>query len=256
MPGSSDTPEAVLPQEAVPSPEDALERLLDEPAEREPSEGEPSEREIVEGEIVEGDPVEGDPLEGDPLEGDPLDGAALEAMELDPELIAANLGIELPEDATQARSLLLLMLLQSRQEAGEYLETLQRVAAEFDNYRKRVERDQNEVVQRASRRLVGEMLTTLDSFDAALGYEPPSGEEQKVLDGMRGTYVQLMDTLAKEGLEPIEAVSKPFDPALHEAVSGPPEQGDGELVVGQDLRRGYTFRGMVIRASLVTVEHA
>ncbi len=164
---------------------------------------------------------------------------------------AAELGLELPEDPGEAQALLLRELMEARGEASEYLETLQRVAADFENYRRRIERDQSENVVRASQRIVEALLPVLDSFDAAVAYEAQTPGEEKILDGLRGTHTQLMDTLAREGLEPIAAAGAPFDPAVHEAVAG---GGDGELVVAEELRRGYRLRGRVIRPSLVTVE--
>ena len=146
-------------------------------------------------------------------------------------------------------------MLVARGEAGEYLETMQRVAAEFDNFRKRTERDRHDLVQRATQRLIVGMLPTLDNFDAALAYEPQTPAEDKILDGMKSTRSQLLDLLKAEGLEPIPAGGVSFDPALHEAVAGPTSDGEGELAVAAELRRGYTLGGMVIRAALVTVEH-
>ena len=69
------------------------------------------------------------------------------------------------------------------------------------------------------------------------------------------TRSQLLETLAREGFEPIPAGGEVFDPKVHEAVSGPGE-GSGDLVVGAELRRGYVMRGRVVRPSLVMVEHA
>ena len=172
----------------------------------------------------------------------------------EPESTAEHLGLTLPEDPDEALSLLLRELTGARQETGDLLANLQRIAAEFDNYRKRVERDQVENVIRASQRLVESLLPALDSFDAALATEATSENEAKMLDGMKGTHSQLMDALAREGVESIEAVGKPFDPAVHEAVSVVP--GDGEQIVQQELRKGYTMRGRVIRPTLVIVGHA
>ena len=100
------------------------------------------------------------------------------------------------------------------------------------------------------------MLPALDNFDAALAYEPQTPSEDKILDGMRSTRAQLLDLLQTEGLAPIPAENVPFDPAVHEAVSGPAAAGDGELIVAAELRRGYTLGGRVLRAALVTVELA
>lgn len=166
---------------------------------------------------------------------------------------AAQLGLELPEDPFEAKHLLMRELATSRAEAVEYLDNLQRVAADFDNYRRRIERDQAENVLRSSQRIVEALLPTLDAFDAALAYNSQTAAEEKILDGMRGTHTQFMDTLAREGLEPIDAAGRPFDPAFHEAVAG---GGAGDLVVAQDLRRGYMLQGRVVRPTLVMVEEA
>jgi molecular chaperone GrpE len=168
---------------------------------------------------------------------------------------AHDLGLELPDDAEEAQALLLRELSEARQEAGEQLEMLQRVAADFDNYRRRVERDQVENVERASQRVIESLLPTLDAFDAATAFEPQTPSEERVRDGMVSTHGQLLETLAREGFEPIPATGEAFDPKVHEAVSGPGD-GDGDLVVDAELRRGYVMRGRVIRPSLVTVKHA
>lgn len=193
-----------------------------------------------------------DDLLGD-LESVPTDSDA----EVDVEELAADLGLELPDDPDRAVALLLRSLSESRAEAGEYLAMMQRVAADFDNYRKRVERDHADSIARASQRVLERLLPALDSFDAALTYEPQSPSEEKILDGMRGTHTQLMDTLGEEGLAPIPALGEPFDPAVHEAVAGPQGDGDGDgdLVVSKELRKGYTVKGRVVRPSLVVVEH-
>ena len=132
---------------------------------------------------------------------------------------------------------------------------MQRVAAEFDNFRKRAARERDEIVDRASQRLIERLLPTLDSFVAALAYEPQTEGEARLLAGMADTHRLLMETLAADGFEPIEANDVPFDPAVHEAVTGPTGEGDGDLLV-TELRRGYLLRGRVIRASLVAVRHA
>lgn len=176
--------------------------------------------------------------------------------QVEPALTGHELGLELPEDAGESQAVLLRELAEARQEAGEHLDTLQRIAADFDNFRRRVQRDQAENVERASQRVIESLLPTLDSFDAALAYEPTAPGDERLLDGMRSTHAQLLDTLGRTGFEPISATGEPFDPKVHEAVSGPAEAGEGELVVDSELRRGYVMRGRVIRPSLVTVTHA
>ena len=163
--------------------------------------------------------------------------------------------IELPDDPAEAVPILLAALGTAQAEATGYLDTMQRVAAEFDNFRKRTAREREEIIDRASQRVIERLLPTLDSFDGALAYEPQTDGEEKILAGMRDTHRLLLEALAADGFEPIEASGVPFDPAVHEAVTGPSGDGEGELLV-QEMRRGYTLRGRVIRAALVAVEHA
>ena len=167
---------------------------------------------------------------------------------------ADMLGLALPDDPAEAQALLLRELAEARQETGDLLANLQRVAAEFDNYRKRVERDQLENVVRASQRVAESLLPALDSFDAALTTPASSDIEDKMLDGMRGTRSQLVEALSKEGVTPIDALGKAFDPGLHEAVSVTP--GEGDQIVEAELRKGYVMRGRVLRPTLVIVGHA
>lgn len=163
--------------------------------------------------------------------------------------------VELPEDPAEAVPVLISALVNGQAEAAGYLEAMQRIAAEFDNYRKRTARERDEIVDRASQRLIERLLPTLDSFTGALAYQPQTEAEKKLLSGMEDTHRLLMETLAVDGFEPIEATGVPFDPALHEAVTGPTGEGEGDLIV-TEMRRGYTLRGRVVRAALVAVEHA
>ncbi len=163
----------------------------------------------------------------------------------------ADLGVDLPEDREEAIGVLTAHLAEARSQAENHLDDLRRVAAEFDNFRKRSARDRDLLVASASERVVRAMLPVLDSFDAGLAIEPSTETEQKMLGGMRSTYDQLKDVLGKEGLEPIEAAGARFDPELHEAVTS---SGDGDLVVSQELRRGYLLGGRVLRAALVALE--
>lgn len=169
--------------------------------------------------------------------------------------LGADEGLTLPDDPEAANEVLLGMLAEERQAAQTIFGDLQRIAAEFDNYRKRVQRDQTNLVDRASERVVLELLAVLDSFQAAFTHEAQSPTEEKLLAGMRHTYDQLLAVLAKEGLEAIPAVGEPFDPVVHEAAQAPADAG-ADLVVSEELRRGYVLRGRVIRPSLVVVDHA
>jgi molecular chaperone GrpE len=193
-------------------------------------------------------------------ENDTTDIAADEAEALDSveiEIVnptAEALGLDLPDDAGEARTVMLNAIADARAEAGQNLEQLQRVAAEYENYRRRMERDRRDLASFATSRLVEQMLPALDSFEAALAYEPKSEQEAKLLAGMTGTYTMLVDTLSSHGFEQIEAAGAPFDPAEHEAISAPGD-GEGTLVVDNEVRRGYKVDGRVVRPALVTLSY-
>ncbi|MGH9053315.1 MAG: nucleotide exchange factor GrpE [Acidimicrobiia bacterium] len=166
---------------------------------------------------------------------------------------AEPIDVDLPDDPEEPIQLLLEELATAREQAASHLEDLQRVVAEFDNFRKRRLREESQHVERASQRVVAGLLPLLDSFDLALAHEATSPTEKKLLDGMERTYRLLMEVLGREGLSPILALGEPFDPELHEAAATAEEPGEGPLVVTEELRRGYHLGERVIRPSLVTV---
>ncbi len=165
---------------------------------------------------------------------------------------AQALGLDLPDDPTAALEVVLRALAESRAEADRYVDDLRRVAADFDNYRKRTLREQAALIERASERTLTALLPVLDSLDSAASIEPRSGTEEKMSAGIRGTLSQLLDILAKEGLEVIPTWDEPFDPRFHEAVLRTGD-GDDPLVVTKELRRGYRLAGRVLRPALVEV---
>lgn len=128
----------------------------------------------------------------------------------------------------------------------DYLDDLRRVQADFDNYRKRVLREQTHLASRASARLVEKMLPVLDNFEAAIAH----GEGG---NGVELVYKELRRVLGEEGLEEIPAEGQPFDPRLHEAFQAVEDAAVGEPTVRSVLRRGYQLNGQVLRASMVSV---
>ncbi len=147
----------------------------------------------------------------------------------------------------------LAKLSQLESERDEYLDTLRRVQAEFENYRKRVIKEQTALVDRATSGLVEQLLPVLDSFELALKNLDAAGSEEleSVRKGVELVYAELLGALEKAGLSRIEAEGKPFDPNVHEAVMQ--EDGDGEPVVTDVLRTGYTLKGRVLRPAMVKV---
>jgi molecular chaperone GrpE len=138
-------------------------------------------------------------------------------------------------------------------ERDEYLDTLRRVQAEFENYRKRVIKEQTALVDRATEGLVEQLLPVLDSFELALQNADAAASDdiENVRKGVELVYAELLGVLEKAGVSRIEAEGKPFDPNVHEAVMQ--EEGDGEPVVSDVLRTGYTLKGRVLRPAMVKV---
>jgi molecular chaperone GrpE len=163
-----------------------------------------------------------------------------------------TLGLELPAEPDAAIELLLAELQTSREEASSYLDDLRRVAADFDNYRKRATREGSMMLERATEKVVRSLMPVLDTFDAALTAEPKSESEQKLYSGMLNTREQLLHALKNEGLEVIPTIDTEFDPEIHEPVGAP--GGNGALIVTQELRRGYRLNRKVLRAALVVLE--
>ena len=139
-----------------------------------------------------------------------------------------------------------------RAQAAEYRDHLQRLQAEFENYRKRMTRSQERLVDAELQRFVQGLLEVLDEFDLAL----IAAERRPDFDAFRkGVYAKLAETLRAEGLERIEAEGKTFDPNEHEAMMQTGE-GEGDPHVAEIFRQGYKLRGSVIRPASVRVERA
>lgn len=138
--------------------------------------------------------------------------------------------------------------------AAQYLDDLQRLKAEFENFRKRMAREQAGIGERAAAALIERLLPVLDNFDLALLAADRTKDYEAMVRGVELVYSELRDQLAKEGLERIESLHKPFDPELHEAVMH--EAGDdwqGEHIVVDEMRPGYTLGGRVLRPAMVKV---
>jgi molecular chaperone GrpE len=143
-------------------------------------------------------------------------------------------------------------------ERDEYLDSLRRLQAEFENFKKRVTKQQADQVARAAASLVDRLLPVLDALDLAVDHVGDNdSEEAKALVAASGL---LNGVLAKEGLERIDPVGEPFDPNAHEAVGRVPAPddagaaGSGDPVVVQVMRAGYRWHGTVVRPAMVMVQ--
>jgi molecular chaperone GrpE len=137
-----------------------------------------------------------------------------------------------------------------RKERDDYLDALQRLKAEFDNYRKRVARDQQELAARAHERLVRELVPVLDDLERALEFAT-AHEEAQLEDGVRLVHRALADALAKEGLTEIATDGK-FDPHTQEALLSQPSDAEEGTVI-QVLQKGYLLGDRVLRPARVVI---
>jgi len=139
---------------------------------------------------------------------------------------------------------------QLRTEKAELQDRLLRAHAEFDNARRRAERERSDFLQFAAMDLVRQMVPILDDFERALKTETADKEHAK---GVELIYQRLYDTLKKIGLEPMEAAGKRFDPNIHQAVERVETDKVEDMTVLDEFQRGYNFRGKLLRPAMVRV---
>jgi molecular chaperone GrpE len=183
-------------------------------------------------------------------QGSPEDPASLTQPGEDPDTVGDV--EEVPEEeepavAEEELAALTEELEMVRRERDEYLEALRRLKAEFENARKRQQRERSRILETASERLVMELLPVLDNLDRALE------AEGDIREGVRATRDQLADVLGKEGLLPVASDGQHFDPNVHEAVMGQPSEEHEEGTILETFQRGYLLNGKPIRPAKVVV---
>ena len=144
-------------------------------------------------------------------------------------------------------------LKEKAQLAGERFDRLLRLQAEFDNYRKRVNRERSEFVQYAVEDLICDLLPVMDNFERAIEAAHRHNNSQALLQGVEMICKQVEDVLVKRGLERIEAVGKKFDPREHEAVMQVESEEYPENTVIEEHLRGYKLKNKVLRPAMVKV---
>jgi molecular chaperone GrpE len=130
---------------------------------------------------------------------------------------------------------------------------LKRTMAEFDNFRKRTDKEKASMYEVGARDVIEKILPVVDNFERGLGTIPEEAKETPFAEGMEKIYKQLMKTLDDMDVKAIEAVGKEFDPNVHNAVMHVDDEALGENVVAEEFQKGYTYRGTVIRHSMVKV---
>ena len=145
-------------------------------------------------------------------------------------------------------------IVELRKERDSLHDRLLRQAAEFDNYRKRIDRERKDSAQMASLDFVQELLPVIDDFERAIQTEAPGADSYR--QGLEIIHRALMDMLRKRGVTPIDAVGTAFDPQLHQAVAyeEAPDRRDGEVI--EQFTRGYRLGDKLVRPAMVKVAKA
>lgn len=135
----------------------------------------------------------------------------------------------------------------------ELNDRLKRNMAEFDNFRKRTEKEKAAMFEVGAKSVIEKILPVVDNFERGLATVAEEEKEAPFVQGMDKTYKQLMKVLEDMEVLPIEAVGKEFDPAFHNAVMHVDDENVGDNVVVEEFQKGYTYRGSVVRFSMVKV---
>ncbi len=167
---------------------------------------------------------------------------------LDPEL-ESDLGPEYEMRGDR----LMADLEEAREEAARNLEAAQRVQAEFDNFRKRMARDHADAVKRAGERIVSNLLPVVDNLERAIDHVTAGGDQNDLLSGVEMVLGQLLDVLAKEGVEQVDPFGKRFDALKHQAVGQREDLEVPEGTVVEVYQKGYEMHGRTIRPAMVVV---
>lgn len=135
----------------------------------------------------------------------------------------------------------------------ELEDRLKRTFAEFDNYRKRTEKEKSQMFEIGARDIIEKVLPVIDNFERGLGTLTEEEKSGGFAQGIEKIYKQLMDTLTESGLKPIEAAGKEFNPDFHNAVMHSEDAELGENIVAEEFQKGYIFKDAVVRHSMVRV---
>ncbi len=135
----------------------------------------------------------------------------------------------------------------------ELTDRLTRQMAEFDNFRKRTEKEKSQMYEIGAKDIIEKILPVVDNFERGLGSMSEEDKAAPFAEGMEKIYKQLMTTLDGIGVKPIEAVGKEFNPDFHNAVMHEESEGVGENIITEEFQKGYMYRDSVVRHSMVKV---
>lgn len=135
----------------------------------------------------------------------------------------------------------------------ELTDRLTRQMAEFDNFRKRTEKEKSQMYEIGAKDIIEKILPVVDNFERGIAAVPEDEKSNPFAEGMEKIYKQLMTTLEEVGVKPIEAVGKEFDPDFHNAVMHVEDEELGENIITEEFQKGYLYRDSVVRHSMVKV---
>ena len=136
---------------------------------------------------------------------------------------------------------------------AELTDRMQRTMAEFDNFRKRTEKEKAAMYEIGAKDIIEKILPVLDNFERGLTTVPEEEKENPFVQGMDKIYKQFVKTLEDIGVKPMDAAGKPFDPNFHNAVMHVEDEELGENIVAEELQKGHTYRDSVVRPAMVKV---
>ena len=135
----------------------------------------------------------------------------------------------------------------------ELTDRVKRQMAEFENFRKRTEKEKSSMYERGARDIIERILPVIDNFERGLAVIPEDKKEDPIAEGMEKIYKQIQKVFEEAGVKPIEAAGKEFDPNFHNAVMHVEDESLGENIVAEELQKGYMYRDSVVRHSMVKV---
>lgn len=135
----------------------------------------------------------------------------------------------------------------------ELTDRVRRQMAEFDNFRKRTEKEKTQMFETGAKSIVEKILPVVDNFERGLAAVTEEEKGTPFVEGMEKIYKQMMTMLEEAGVKPIEAVGQEFDPNLHNAVMHVEDEAFGENIIAEEFQKGYTYRDTVVRHSMVKV---
>ena len=201
--------------------------------------------------MAEGKNISPEEMEEEILENEEINDAAEEETVEEAEEAAA----EEPEAGKEKGSF--IKKKEKKDKKDEKIEELtdrvRRQMAEFDNFRKRTEKEKTQMFETGAKSIVEKILPVVDNFERGLAAVTEEEKGSPFVEGMEKIYKQMMTMLEEAGVKPIEAVGQEFDPNLHNAVMHIEDEEFGENIIAEEFQKGYTYRDSVVRHSMVKV---